>query len=329
MVTKTSPIGVPIASFSDQPVIFCATGLRMVTRPSASVAMTASPMLLIVTRRRASLRSPVRRAACSRTSASSSSSAALTRRRSASSRSCSRRSRMAPASRSPLARSLNSVTRDVQGAIGSPRASARAALTAATWARTMRQRTRTAISSPAPAVRIPTVTRSCSDCRVGWSTAEAGSPMAMIQPVSGERLHAENDGIPSRSVERTAPSARARDGPGEVRARAAADELLLGARARDDRHARVDDRDDAVHWSVLLAEHGAEHRCQDAHAEHVANLLAARLLGRQSRRNTGQLSGSWTSDDTAGRFVCSTARTQSSLTSADGEPSGTAVLTMT
>ena len=29
-----------------------------------------------------------------------------------------------PASRSPLARSLNSVTRDVQGAIGSPRASA-------------------------------------------------------------------------------------------------------------------------------------------------------------------------------------------------------------
>ena len=152
------------------------------------------------------MRSPVTRAACSRTSASSSSSAALRRLRSASSRSCNRRSRMAPASRSPLARSLNSVTRDVHGAIGSPRASARAAVTAATWARTMRQRTRMPSAVPAPAVSIPTVTRSCSDCRVGWLTAEAGSPMAMIQPVSGERLHAENDGIPSRSVERTAPS---------------------------------------------------------------------------------------------------------------------------
>ena len=206
MVTKTFPIGVPIASFSDQPVIFWATGLRMVTRPSASVAMTASPMLLIVTRRRASLRSPVTRAACSRTSASSSSPAALTRLRSASSRSSNRRSRMAPASRRPLARSLNSVTRDVHGAIGSPRASARAARTAATCARTMRQRTSTAISSPTPAVSIPTVTSSCSDCKVGSLTADAGSPMAIIQPVRCERLHAENDGMPSRSVERTAPS---------------------------------------------------------------------------------------------------------------------------
>ena len=53
-------------SVSRHPVSASATGLRIVTRPSASVAMTASPMLLSVTNRRASLRSPVTRAACSR-----------------------------------------------------------------------------------------------------------------------------------------------------------------------------------------------------------------------------------------------------------------------
>ena len=130
-VTKTVSIGAPMASASAHPVRASATGLRTVTRPSASVAITASPMLRSVTKRRASLRSPMTRAACSRLSACSRSLAARDRSRSASSRSFSRRSRMLPASRRPSARSLNSVTRELQAGVGSPRATARAAATAA------------------------------------------------------------------------------------------------------------------------------------------------------------------------------------------------------
>ena len=52
---KTSSSGRPAASPARQPVSASATGFRKPTRPSASVAITASPMLASVTRSRSSL----------------------------------------------------------------------------------------------------------------------------------------------------------------------------------------------------------------------------------------------------------------------------------
>ena len=52
----------------------------------------------------------------------------------------------------------------------------------------------------------PTVMRRKSDLRIGLSTAAAGSPMPTVHPVSGDRLQAENDGVPSSSCDRNAPS---------------------------------------------------------------------------------------------------------------------------
>ena len=49
---KTASSGWPFASSARQPVSDSATRLRLLTRPSRSVAMTASPMLSSVTRRR-------------------------------------------------------------------------------------------------------------------------------------------------------------------------------------------------------------------------------------------------------------------------------------
>ena len=53
-IGKTAPSGWPVASGVVRPVNASATGLRYSTRPWASVAMTASPMLASVTRSRSS-----------------------------------------------------------------------------------------------------------------------------------------------------------------------------------------------------------------------------------------------------------------------------------
>ncbi len=47
-MTKTSSSGFPFASLAVQPVISSATAFMNVTCPAASVAITASPMLLSV-----------------------------------------------------------------------------------------------------------------------------------------------------------------------------------------------------------------------------------------------------------------------------------------
>ena len=63
---KTSDTGLPRASARVQPVSFSATGFRRVTRASASVAITASPMELSVTARFSSLSRKVKFVFCNR-----------------------------------------------------------------------------------------------------------------------------------------------------------------------------------------------------------------------------------------------------------------------
>ena len=52
----------------------------------------------------------------------------------------------------------------------------------------------------------PAVTSSQSARQIGPSTAAAGRPRPIVQPVSSDVLQAEKEGMPSRSSERCDPS---------------------------------------------------------------------------------------------------------------------------
>ena len=198
------------------------------------------------------------------------------RSRSASSRSFRRRSRIAPASRRPSARSLNSATREVQRAVGSPRASARAAATAATCARTMRQRTTNAMSRPPPRIATPTATSSQSDVANRAVDRRRRKPEA--DRPAGHRRSAPG-GERRRALEQRGSQrafGRAANGRGEIRVGLSAEVHLLRARPREYRQFAVHQREDAVGGRLLPEQDAAELRGEDARAEHVAQPAVAR-----------------------------------------------------
>ncbi len=110
---------------------------------------------------------------------------------------------------------------------------------------------------------------------MGRSTADAGSPKPTVHPVTGDRLQAENDGIPSSSVDRSAPSGAVRDGSaksglGLRPMKTDSDRVRAMTVMRASISATTPSR-----ARPAAAQQAAEHRREDARAEDVGRLRLA------------------------------------------------------